>query len=63
MTVVTTEVTYDVRSMKSRLERKNTKDSLAYALAKIWDMSAEHPEGIPASKVQCVLDRVIQGNR
>lgn len=63
MTIVTTEVTYNAASLSRRLERKNTKESLARALAKIWDMSIEHEQGIPPEKLQCVLDRVIHGNR
>lgn len=63
MSIVTTEVTYDAKSLTRRLERKNSKESLAFALAKIWDMSIEHEQGIPPEKLQCVMNRVIWGTK
>lgn len=62
MTVVTTTV--EIRSqheMATRLGRKNTKDQLARALARVWDASLDSSPERLRKEVDEVLSQVVWG--
>ena len=62
MTVVTTEVKYDTRGVANRISRKNSKDKLAWALAKIADLSAPECEAeSPLDDIETIINRVVWG--
>jgi hypothetical protein len=59
MTVVDIKVSDDVRSLTKRLQRKNTKEGLAWEMSKIIKLAQNNEKTIPEGELWEILNRVL----